>query len=276
VRSFTPVGHGRTIEHVFDLGNNEIETRYPSADLFINGQNSTQAMRVNRTFDALGRNADRHGDARGERSCPAYRVTSYDAAGRITSQVDARAQELIQSDAPYFVELRGGKLAAQLTEADKQAIRDQYTTTYAYDGKDNLREKIESGRVTTFEYDRANRNTRVILPALDTATVDASGNVTTAVGVRTVTEIGYDAAGNKVRELKADGSEILYRYDAANRQIAAIDQSNVYTEYGYDFAGSRTLMRRYFNPVANRAAPVPPAQNAPTSSSSTTTTVSAT
>jgi YD repeat-containing protein len=262
LRTYTPVGDSRTIEHAFDLGNNEYETRYPSADLFINGQNSTQAMRVNRTFDAFGQVLTETVMHAASDAAAAYKVMTYDAAGRITSEIDARAQELIRSDAPYFVELRGGKLAAQLTEAEKQAFRVQFTTTYAYDGENNLREKIESGRVTTFVYDRANRNTRVILPAVDTATVDAVGNIATAVGVRPIAEIGYDAAGNKTRELKADGTEILYRYDAANRQIAAVDQSNVYTEYGYDFSGNRTLMRRYFTPIANRAVLVPPAQHA--------------
>ncbi len=264
VRTYSPAGETRVIERQYDLGNHEIETRYPAVDLFaIGGNEGTSALRVTRRFDAFGNVLTETVMHRIGNDTPAFKTMAYDAAGRLVLEVDARAEELILSDAAPFVAQRQelgivnaagkGKFVAELTDADRAVLRALYTTTYAYDAANNLRERLEGGRASTFEYDRANRNTRVHLPAASATEVDANGTILTVENQRVVAELGYDAAGNMIREFKSDGTEILYRYDAANRRVAAIDQNSVYTLYGYDFSGNRTVMHRYFTPIADRA-----------------------
>ncbi|MGD9172172.1 MAG: hypothetical protein PVI97_19300, partial [Candidatus Thiodiazotropha sp.] len=125
----------------------------------------------------------------------------------------------------------------------------------------NLHEQVEGDRITTYEYDLANRNIRVHFPAYAQVEVQADGTVDAALTQRPVGEMAYDAFGNLVRELKANGETIHYRYDQANRQIGAIDDMGIYTEYGYNFAGDRILTHRYYQPVDDPESDAIPSQD---------------
>ena len=88
--------------------------------------------------------------------------------------------------------------------------------------------------------------------------MQADGTVDAAQTRRPVGEMDYDAFGNLIREVKVDGETIHYRYDQANRQIAAIDGMGIYTEYGYNFAGDRVLTHRYFQEVSDPSSSAAP------------------
>ena len=263
IGTYMPTGDSRVIEHSYDLRNNPLKTVFPPAELYKDGISSSERVEVDREFDAFGNVIKESVLHAVSDTAPAYKTLSYDAVGRIASETDARASEVLFKDDTYFVELRKelgyvngageGKLAAELTEAEKAEIIASYSKVYRYDALSNIREQIEGGRETTFEYDRANRNTEVHYPAYDKVEVDADGNIVRDNGYRIIGRLEYDAFGNATRELKADGSDIYHSYDRANRKIASVDQHSVYTEYGYNFAGDRVHVQRYFTPVADPA-----------------------
>jgi YD repeat-containing protein len=266
--TYQPQGALRVIAHAYDAGDHELRTLYPASDLFDAGAHATVPLQVLRTFDAFGSALSQSVMHRvGEVNAPAQRF-EYDAAGRLATKTDARADELLHSDAAEILALRkdlgyvnadgSAKHAAQLSSADIDAIKAAQQCSYAYDAQGNLRAQTEAGRITTFVYDRANRTSAVRYPETLAVEVSDAGVVTTthhrAAATRT-----YDANGNAVIETKPDGETIFYRFDRANRQVAALNDG-VYAEYGYNAAGDLTLMHRYLGAATSLAAP--PAQSA--------------
>ncbi|MCU7934082.1 MAG: hypothetical protein KZQ99_04275, partial [Candidatus Thiodiazotropha sp. (ex Dulcina madagascariensis)] len=260
--AYAPVGPSRVVEHAYDDGNHRINTRYPAADLYSDGvERQNTQVEVDRTFDAFGNRLSETVMHAVSESAPAATHYRYDVNGRLTQQIEARADQLLSLDDAYHRELRQelgyvnaageGKTAAQLSADEIAAIRADHTTAYDYDAAGNLREQRVGDRITTFEYDLNNRNTRVHFPAYDRVDVQADGSLDKAAGFRALGEIDYDAFGNRVREVKANGEEIHYRYDQANRKTVAIDDAGVYTEYGYNLAGERILTHRFYNRVVD-------------------------
>jgi YD repeat-containing protein len=253
---FVPAGAARVIAHEFDAGNHELRTVYPAADMFDGGVHASATLQVQRTFDAFGSALSQTVMHRvGEANAPAQRF-AYDAAGRLATKTDARADELLHSDAAEIIALRqdlgivnadgSGKTVAQLNDADVSAITAAHQCRYAYDAQGNIREQVEAGRITTFVYDTANRTTAVHYPATERVEVDANGVVTTTANYRAVATRAYDANGNAILETKPDGEQIAYRFDRANRQIGALNDG-VYIEYGYNATGDNTLIHRHFS-----------------------------
>lgn len=261
VSAYVATGLSRVIDHEYDDANNEIKTLLPASDLYINGVLTTEQVEIDRTFDAFGLMLTESVMHAVSNVTPAYTSYSYDSAGRLTSEVDARVVTLLNSDSSYSVEQRqqlgfidvdgSGKLVANLSADDVAAIKALYTKSYSYDAVNNMRDQNDAGRITTFEYDLANRAIFIHLPAFDRVDVNANGGITTTADFRFVSEMQYDAFGNLVHEVKPTGDDIYYQYDLANRKTAAIDQNGVFVEYGYNFAGDRTLVNRYFNIVAD-------------------------
>jgi YD repeat-containing protein len=263
--TYAPAGAARIISHEFDAANHETRTVYPSSDLF-DGTHASAPLQVLRTFDAFGSALSQTVMHRvGEANAPAQ-LFKYDAAGRLFSKTDARADELLHSNAPEIVALRkdlgytnadgSGKLAAQLTTADIAAITAAHNCAYTYDSVGNVREQTEAGRITTFAYDKANRTSAVHYPATERVEVDANGVVTTT-NDRAQAIRAYDANGNAIFEAKPDGEQIAYRFDRANRQVGALNDG-VYIQYGFNFAGDVTRMHRHFA-VATSVFTPPPA-----------------
>ncbi|MES9948135.1 MAG: calcium-binding protein, partial [Candidatus Thiodiazotropha sp.] len=260
--TYTATGPSQVIEHHYDDGNNRIRTLYPATDLYQNGVESANVrLVVDRGFDAFGNLLHETLMHAQGASQPATTRYSYDIDGRLIRQIDARADELLTLNDAYTIELRRdlgyvdaggeGKLVAELSAEEIAEIRQAYTTDYDYDAVGNLREERVGDRITTYEYDLVNRNTRVHFPAYAQVEVQANGDISAAHTERPLGEMEYDAFGNLIREVKANGETIRYRYDQANRQIAAIDDMGIYTEYGYNFAGDRVLTHRYFEPLSD-------------------------
>ena len=253
---YAPAGAARVTTREYDALDHELRTLYPEAALFEGGVHSTAKVQVLRSFDAFGNvlsESVMHREGAGADPAPAATHYQYDAAGRLVTKVDARADELIASDAAHIIALRkdlgvvnaagAGKSAAELTEQDRAALLARHTCHYAYDAVGNVREQIEGERVTTNEYDRANRNVRVHYPATQRVEVDAAGNLSITENYRAVGQRVFDNAGNVLTEVKPDGERIHYEYDAANRQVKARNDG-VTVDYRYNFAGELTSVRR--------------------------------
>jgi len=217
-------GELRVVAHEYDAADREVRTLYPSADLFEAGVESTAQVQVLRSIDAFGQVRSETIKHRVGDSAPPATRYEYDAAGRLTAKTDARGFEC----------------------------------TYAYDALGNVREQVEGDRVTTFEYDRANRSLRVHYPATRRVEVAADGSVTVTENYRAVGQRAYDASGNVLSETKPDGERIDYRFDRANRQVAALNDG-VYVEYGYNFAGDLTRIHRHY--LAATSVDAPPADD---------------
>lgn len=264
--SYIAAGAVRVTAHQFDAGDHEIRSLYPESDLFIDGVHSQARVQVLRSFDAFGNVATETVMHREGQPAPAATHYQYDAAGRLVAKTDARADELLTSDAADIVALRrelgfvdasgAGKLASALTTAERAALAARHLCSYAYDAVGNVREQVEGERVTTFEYDLVHRSTRVHYPATRRVEVDADGAVTVTEGYRAVGRRSFDANGNVLSETRVDGERIDYRYDAGNRQVAALNDG-VYSAYSYNFAGEPVELRRYVAAATGIDAPPP-------------------
>ena len=157
----------------------------------------------------------------------------YDEFNQRIATTDGVGNALVTSDSALYRDLRKsfgmvdaagqGKLVAQLTAADKQALKDRFTERYAYDKVGNYTQTTDHlGRSTSFTYDAMNRQL---------ARTDALGGVTRSA---------YDGNGNVVKETDALGRLTSRSYDAVNRLVDTTDALGVVSHSVYDSFGNRT------------------------------------
>src|SRR5262249_15420837 len=108
---------------------------------------------------------------------------AYDEFNQVVSKTDGVGNALISSDSALYVQMRKqlgivdpttgqGKSVAQLTSADIQALKAQFTEKYTYDRVGNYTSTTDHlGRTTSITYDALNRLVK---------TTDALGQVTTS------------------------------------------------------------------------------------------------
>ncbi len=207
------------------------ETRYDRAGRayeIVDGE----GVVTRRTFDAAGRTTDVYdaygtglqrqthrvldGAGRIVEETIAYgtsdavtRRYTYDGADRRIKDIDPRGIELAEKDTAWALEQRGGRTAASLTAAEKQAYLDQYTTTRAYDG--------------------LGRQTQVI---------DPLGGVALT---------GYDAFGNAVKVTDPNGNVGYFYFDRLNRVTLQVDPEGYVTQTRYTGFGKADQVTRYAN-----------------------------
>src|SRR5262249_10252564 len=146
---------------------------------------------------------------------------------------------------------------------------------YTYDGNDNVTERriyatlitppsdasgsapTASGayRSTQYTYDGLNRVTQVKIPSIEIASYTSSFGVATQDLVTTTT---YDAMGNVVKVVDANGNATWSYYDKLGNKIAQFDGLNYRTDWTYDADNNVTSERRYANAgtTAGSSAPV--------------------
>ncbi|MDK2124360.1 DUF6531 domain-containing protein [Parachitinimonas caeni] len=151
----------------------------------------------------------------------------YDEFGQLTAKTDGVGNALLSSDDAQYVKQRlelgfskvvngqtVGKQVADLTAADKAAIRYGYTDTYGYDRVGNKTQSTDhQGVVTQYEYDGLNRLT-AIAEAVGTAFARRSTSA-------------YDGNGNRVAAMSADGDAIvksdLQYYKDFRKRLGIVD-----------------------------------------------------
>ena len=184
------------------------------------------------------------------------RVTSYtyNAFNKLESVTSAMGHALATSDDALSqakrVELGYPAQAAALSPAQQAALRELYTTRYAYDARQNLVQRTDpGGDITRFTYDAAgNVLTRTVqMVAGDAAkdqvtrySYDAWGNSVLTVdaeGHRTTRT--YDSFGNLLTSIDGRGGVSSFSYDADNRLLGSTDPEGHVTVNAYDAVGNR-------------------------------------
>src|SRR6266540_1667950 len=157
---------------------------------------------------------------------------TYDEFNQLVAKTDGVGNALVSSDSALYQNLRkslgfvdtatgAGKTVAQLSAADKQALKDLFTERYAYDKVGNYTQTTDHlGRSTSFTYDAMNRQ------------------VTRTDALAGVSRFAYDGDGNRVKETDALGRVTTHAYDAVNRLTDTTDALGVLTHRDYDSFGN--------------------------------------
>lgn len=186
----------------------------------------------------------------------------YDKDGRLAYSLSAKdANNWVVSETRYDANGNVEKLiayAATLTEAQITSMTGSSSTGGVLISPAELStfasSNISSARVTTYEYDKLNRQTKTILPGwYDPST----GKVEAASGTgrfqRTV-EVIYDKVGNAVtNKIRVGSNNYIYQYkvyDKAGRETFDIDALGYVTGKTYDAAGNLKRITRYGSAVA--------------------------
>jgi len=208
---------------------------------------------------------------------------AYDAAGRQIAATDPRGIELVEQDTAWALaerQARGmvdgaGKslAAAALTDDQKRALLQAYTSTQSYDAAGRVIEKADAlHNVTRYQYDAFGNQVTMTDP-LSATTVsfyDKLNRVVAQVSPENwVVGTQYDAFGNVAQVTdyrlarpgvaddawkrdgwKADLSQVLpagdpadavtrMEYDKLGRVIKSTDAEGYFESYGYDSLGNR-------------------------------------
>ncbi len=190
---------------------------------------------------------------------PLGRTTSYtyDQMGRALTMTETRGVTRFAYD-PM------GRLLSVIDPLDHE-------TKYEYDANGNRTAEIDArGRRTAYEYDAANRVSRVTSPdgtatrytynfrgqkLTETVGGSAGGSAVGALAAggddpERTTEYVYDNAGQLVKAIMPDGSEIKFAYDEIGRVKTATDERNKTYTYEYDPAcGCTDRLTKTVNPV---------------------------
>jgi YD repeat-containing protein len=203
------------------------------------------------TYDSHG-NLLESEDNNGSKATFTY--TSFDAVATVTS---ATGNALTTSDDLIYQEKRQqlgyAALVANLSAADKTALKALYTRTFTYNANQNLIEQRDpGGDLTRLEYDAyGNVSRRIVFldandltsPAKQQITqyfYDGFGNnieIVDAEGNHSFSQ--YDHFGNRTRFTDANGGITTYTYDRDNRLLTVTDPEGSFTANAYDAVGNR-------------------------------------
>jgi len=240
-----------TVQHQYDANNNEIATTDENGHVtrfsfdrdnrlvMVEDGNGIKTVftydsRHNRTSVQIGVQA--HMDATRHvvvDSTENAQVTThtYDEFNQRVATTDGVGNALITSDSALYRQMRlslgFAELVAQLTPANKQALKDKFTERYAYDKVGNYTQTTDHlGRSTSFAYDALNRQ------------------VSRTDALNGVTRYAYDGNGNRVKETDALNHATTHTYEAVNRRVDTTDALGVVTHRDYDSFGNLVAQTR--------------------------------
>lgn len=215
------------------------------------------ANRLKKTTDALGAFEEYTYDGMGNRLTFKNKngdtwTYTYDKVGRMLTEVTPQLK-LWSS----FINTSG---TLSLLTAD---VDESVTTTLAYDTFGNLTSRTEATgrdeqRVTNYEYDKLNRQTKIILPNMsayagETAAALASNGQTSGAtrvedaASRPTIQTWYDVFGNAVASTDRVGYTSYKAYDAAGRVTFEVDALGYVTGYTRNAFGEATTVTRFSN-----------------------------
>jgi RHS repeat-associated protein/uncharacterized repeat protein (TIGR01451 family) len=189
-------------------------------------------------------------------------LSKTDSLGHITSYTyDTMGRALTMTDPRGVTRFGYDALGRMLTVIDPLSNE----TRYEYDSNGNRTAVIDAkDRTTRYEYDAANRVSKITYPdgTSDSYTYNFRGQKETATvtgPVATATEpfsrittYRYDNAGQLVKVIYPDLSEIKFAYDEVGRIKTVTDELNKVFTYGYDPAcGCRDRLTQIIDPSGN-------------------------
>jgi RHS repeat-associated protein len=121
---------------------------------------------------------------------------TYDKSGNMKTMISYNASNVAIANTAYTYDLKN-----RLTQ-ETQTVPYSATTTYTYDGADNIKTVVNAGGTTTYNYDAADRLTSIVEPGPNTTTIgydnaDRRSSITYPNGV--LESYTYDADGNVTR-----------------------------------------------------------------------------
>jgi hypothetical protein len=178
---------------------------------------------------------------------------AYDQRDRLVREEQPQDHALTTSDASWAAEERQrlgfAASAADLTDADKQALIAAYSVNYAYDGRnDRISIFYPLGQRTDEIYDGNGRMTESRLylagvPAVSRRAFDAYGNTIAEVDAegRAKSKV-YGGFGRLVQDIDEDGNRITSVYDVFGVRDPRFDERQDVRKI-YDDAGRVTTIR---------------------------------
>lgn len=193
----------------------------------------------------------------------AFTQFEYDAAGRLLRTVDAENHDerysynalgqrktldnKLRGVTSYEYDRAGRLLAETLPITSKNAAGQSAAVVnrYTYDAFGNKVTSTEAAglpeqRITTYDYDALNRQVTVRQSTVSVYT--QAGGWSTAAPTRTST---YDANGNLIMVVDANGGRIRSWFDANNRKIAEVSATGTLSRWTYDAAGNVLTLSVY-------------------------------
>ena len=189
-------------------------------------------------------------------------LVEHDALGRQTRLTDAEGgvesmvYDAFGNKVQYINQLGGvftyrydgnGRVLTETGPADAAGLRG--VKRFEYDANGNRTLQVEADgrpeqRTTRYEYDGQNRLVKQTGDAVKIYTL--GGGEATASPVETRR---YDAAGNLVEFVDANGNVTRTAYDSQNRKVAERNGDGVLTQWAYDAAGNVVEQRVYATAV---------------------------
>jgi YD repeat-containing protein len=241
-----------------------ISTR-AAIEAFVSTHSSAADQLTSNTYDAAGRvvaATDANGgverfdyDGLGLRTSWTDKLSNvwtylYDAAGRLTNQ---------RSPLLDIAQVSAGANGQPVIGGQPMHTLETVTTYNAFGEVASRTEAFGTPqeRTTTYEYDRDGRQVKTIFPVVEVfdGDVGAGGLGTTAQTPEV--KVLYDALGNAVRNMAANGAVSWRVYDAEGRLAFEIDGAGGVTGYTRNAFGEVTALRRFaaLKSVANGAPP---------------------
>ena len=227
-----PAHHLETIDD--PLGRRPIRNEYdPSGRLIAHVD--AFGKRIEYSHDVLGRQEivkDRTG---------AQRVLEYDERGNVVRETDPQGRVVVRT-----FDLRNNRLTETEPYDPSNPPSPIPTTSYGYDGQDNLLSTTDPlGHSTSYTYNA----TRQVLTSKDarnqttTNTYDPKGNLlTTKDAGNNSSSYSYDARGNVLTQtvtIAGTPQVTRYEYDGLGRLSKETDATGHSTSYSYDSSGNR-------------------------------------
>lgn len=164
---------------------------------------------------------------------------TYNEFNELVAYTDGMGNALLESNLTFYQDERErlgfARNTANLTAANRTAIKALYTATNTYDRVGNLTQtKDNEGRITSFNYDALNRQVQI---------TDAKNGITKS---------RYDGNGNRVELIDANNHSTKFTFDAVNRLRDTIDALNTTDRNIYDSFGNLLAVTRALATVDER------------------------
>jgi YD repeat-containing protein len=137
-------------------------------------------------------------------------------------------------------------------DSNGSSVAASVVTRFTYDERGNRTKMVQAEylpeqRTTNYVYDKADR---LIETRTDSVSAASQSDHMTAIVATPTRRFRYDARGNLVETVEANGARLLSYYDRRNRKIVQIDPLGTYSAWTYDSDGNMVASLVYENRVS--------------------------